>query len=327
MHLRRRGRPALPDLVLPGLELRLDEHEASQPGSQQRAAPAAARAVTLMNETSHDEHRGANGELGQLARVRPLQHGDARVVAELRVQLAVADVERDHARGAALEQAVGEAARRGADVERSRGPSSVEAERVERVRELLAAARDVRRRPLDGQLGVLGHLVRPACRSPGTSPASTSACACARLSASPRSTSRTSSRFFTASRVVARMCYTTVVELRGDRVVLRPLAEADVARLVELGADPEVARWWPGLTHEHVLEKARGEDNDVGFAIVVEGEVAGLIQHYEEPDADYRHAGIDLFLGVPYHDRGFGTDAVRDDGAPPHSTTSATTGS
>ncbi len=102
------------------------------------------------------------------------------------------------------------------------------------------------------------------------------------------------------------------MELRGDRVVLRPLAEEDVARIVELGADPEVARWWPGLTPEHVGEKARGEDEGVVvFAILDGGEVAGLIQHYEEEDEDYRHAGLDLFLGTPYQDRGLGTDAVR----------------
>ena len=102
------------------------------------------------------------------------------------------------------------------------------------------------------------------------------------------------------------------MELRGNRVVLRLLAEADVARLVELGADPEVARWWPGLTPEHVGEKARGEDEGVvAFAIVDEGEVAGMIQFYEEDDEEYRHAGMDLFLGVPFQDRGLGSDAVR----------------
>jgi aminoglycoside 6'-N-acetyltransferase len=102
------------------------------------------------------------------------------------------------------------------------------------------------------------------------------------------------------------------MELRGDRVVLRPLEERDVDRIVELGADPEVARWWPGLTPEDVGEKARGEEKDVvSFAIVVDGDVAGMIQHWEETEPDYRHAGIDLFLGTPYHDRGLGTDAVR----------------
>jgi aminoglycoside 6'-N-acetyltransferase len=102
------------------------------------------------------------------------------------------------------------------------------------------------------------------------------------------------------------------VELRGNRVVLRPLAESDVDRIVELGADPGVAPWWPGLTPEYVGEKARGEDHDVTvFAIVVDGEVAGMIQYHEETDPEYRHAGMDLFLGAPYQDRGLGTDAVR----------------
>jgi len=102
------------------------------------------------------------------------------------------------------------------------------------------------------------------------------------------------------------------MELRGDRVVLRPLAEADVPRIVELGADPEIARWWRGLTTEHVGEKARGEDEGVSvYAIVVENEVAGMIQFHEELDEEFRSAGIDLFLGRPYHGRGLGTDAVR----------------
>jgi aminoglycoside 6'-N-acetyltransferase len=102
------------------------------------------------------------------------------------------------------------------------------------------------------------------------------------------------------------------MELRGDRVVLRPLAESDVDRIVELGADDEVRRWWRGLTREHVLEKARGDDEGaVVFAIVADGEVAGMIQYIEENDEEFRHASVDLFLGAQYQDRGLGTDTVR----------------
>ena len=36
-----------------------------------------------------------------------------------------------------------------------------------------------------------------------------------------------------------------------------------------------------------------------------------MIQYHEETEPDYRHAGIDIFLGTPYHGRGLGTDAVR----------------
>ena len=111
-----------------------------------------------MNETSQVTRSGANGSSVELAGVRALEHGHARVVAQPLVELAVADVERDHARGAALEQDVGEAAGRGADVERVT-PGRVDAELVERVRELVAAARDEPRRPLDDELRRFVHLL------------------------------------------------------------------------------------------------------------------------------------------------------------------------
>jgi aminoglycoside 6'-N-acetyltransferase len=39
--------------------------------------------------------------------------------------------------------------------------------------------------------------------------------------------------------------------------------------------------------------------------------VAGSIQATEEPDPDYRHAGIDLFLGPDFQGRGLGTEVIR----------------
>ena len=98
------------------------------------------------------------------------------------------------------------------------------------------------------------------------------------------------------------------MELRGDRVTLRPLADDDVPRVVELGADPEVARWWAGIDEPYIQEKVL---DGLTFAIVAAGEIVGMIQHHEEEDPEYRHAGMDLFLGTPFQDRGLGTDTVR----------------
>ena len=36
-----------------------------------------------------------------------------------------------------------------------------------------------------------------------------------------------------------------------------------------------------------------------------------MIQYFEEDDPEFRHAGIDLFLGAPFQGRGLGIDAVR----------------
>jgi aminoglycoside 6'-N-acetyltransferase len=49
----------------------------------------------------------------------------------------------------------------------------------------------------------------------------------------------------------------------------------------------------------------------VRYAILADDELAGLIQFNEEPEPDYRHAWIDLFLHPRHHGRGLGTDAVR----------------
>ena len=122
-----------------------------------------------MNETSQVTSCGANGSSVERARVHALEHRHARVVADLRVQLPVADVERDHARGATLQQHVGEAAGRGADVQAVE-PGDVDRERVERVRELVPGTRDVRRRRLDLELRRLVDLLarlRVAGHAPG----------------------------------------------------------------------------------------------------------------------------------------------------------------
>ena len=70
------------------------------------------------------------------------------IAAQPPVELPAADVERDDAGRAALQQDVGEAAGGGADIERA-ASVRVDAERVERAGELDAAAADVRmiRRP------------------------------------------------------------------------------------------------------------------------------------------------------------------------------------
>ena len=99
--------------------------------------------------------------------------------------------------------------------------------------------------------------------------------------------------------------------LRGERVTLRPLEAADVPRLVEIAAEPEVARWWREVTEEDLVAKIGPQADVLAFAVEHDGEVIGLAEASEEDEPDYRHAGIDLFLGTAWHGRGLGTDTVR----------------
>lgn len=103
------------------------------------------------------------------------------------------------------------------------------------------------------------------------------------------------------------------VEIRGERVVLRPTTHDDVDDLVELLNTPGVVEWWPNETHEKVAKKVAGGDpgEAVPFVIELDGRTVGFIQYYEEDDPDYLHAGIDIAMAVGHHDQGLGTDALR----------------
>ena len=100
-----------------------------------------------MNDTSivtRSNSRASGGKcIGrQVTRVRPFEDDHSRIAAQPPVELAVADVERDDARGAVPQQDVGEAPGRGADVER-RAACDGDAEGVERMVQLEPAAADV----------------------------------------------------------------------------------------------------------------------------------------------------------------------------------------
>jgi aminoglycoside 6'-N-acetyltransferase len=101
------------------------------------------------------------------------------------------------------------------------------------------------------------------------------------------------------------------VELRGERVTLRSLEAGDVQRLAEIAAEPDVARWWLGLSEQDLRDMLDPDENELVFAVEHDGELIGLAQSAEEADPDYRHAGIDVFLGTAWQGRGLGADTVR----------------
>ena len=95
--------------------------------------------------------------------------------------------------------------------------------------------------------------------------------------------------------------------LRGERVVLRPVAEADLATLAAILREPEVAAWWGDYTEE----RARAElTTDPGWAIEVDGAAAGWLTVTEETEPDYRHVGFDIFLATAVRGRGLGREAL-----------------
>ncbi|MGI5522593.1 GNAT family N-acetyltransferase [Micromonospora sp. CA-259024] len=100
--------------------------------------------------------------------------------------------------------------------------------------------------------------------------------------------------------------------LRGRAVTLRPAMVADVPVLAAIRADPEVRRWWRGGDDLTDAVRADLADDDLHvYAIEHDGRVVGAIQWYAEPDPDYRHASLDVFLDPAVRGAGLGGDAIR----------------
>ncbi len=97
-----------------------------------------------------------------------------------------------------------------------------------------------------------------------------------------------------------------MTSLRGETVVLRPLEPTDLPAIRRIRSSEEVVRWW-GRPEDDFPP----DDGDPRFAILIRGEVAGMIQLYEEPDLGARHADVDVFLDPAHHGKGHGTDALR----------------
>jgi aminoglycoside 6'-N-acetyltransferase len=102
-------------------------------------------------------------------------------------------------------------------------------------------------------------------------------------------------------------------ELTGNGVVLVPLRPEYIDRLAELIAEPSVARWWsdpPTWVQKRLIES---DPEALGFAILAlpDRVVIGYIQAWENADPEFRHAGLDLYLGTASQGRGHGPDAIR----------------
>lgn len=100
--------------------------------------------------------------------------------------------------------------------------------------------------------------------------------------------------------------------LRGQRVLLRPALPADLDPLAAILTSGPVARWWPNYDRQRVEADflSAGPDERI-YVVEVDGRPAGAILASEEPEPEFRHASIDLFLDPALHGQGLGPDAIR----------------
>jgi aminoglycoside 6'-N-acetyltransferase len=98
--------------------------------------------------------------------------------------------------------------------------------------------------------------------------------------------------------------------LRGERVTLRPVAEADLDPLCAVVREPGVAKWWGESDEPERLRDNLAMDG-AAFVIEVDGKLAGWLGFTEETEPEYRSVGIDISLSERFQGRGLGPDALR----------------
>lgn len=99
-------------------------------------------------------------------------------------------------------------------------------------------------------------------------------------------------------------------------MVLRPVKEGDLPRLLAILREPSVAEHWSQPDDEADRRLLSGEDADEAerittFAITVNDATTGWLAGWEKLEPDYRHAGIDLFLATAHQGKGYGPEAIR----------------
>ena len=100
--------------------------------------------------------------------------------------------------------------------------------------------------------------------------------------------------------------------LHVSQVRLRLATKADIASLTRIWETPEVSRWWPDMDEVEVSRLiVEGEPWLTTYVIEVGGTVGGCVQVWEEPDPEYRHAGLDIMVSPQFQGEGIGPQALR----------------
>jgi len=102
------------------------------------------------------------------------------------------------------------------------------------------------------------------------------------------------------------------LRLTGAHVVLRPIMAGDLASLLQMLQEPEIAQWWWGYDAERLREDTLGDPDTTTLAIELpDGTLIGLIMFSEELDPFYESASMDITLSSQRLGQGLGTDALR----------------
>jgi aminoglycoside 6'-N-acetyltransferase len=98
-----------------------------------------------------------------------------------------------------------------------------------------------------------------------------------------------------------------VPELTGRRVLLREVQTGDADALRAIHRTQEVSAWWGLPDSEFPFDD---DPRSIRMTILLDEAIVGVVQFSEEPEPDFRHASIDIFVDPERHRQGIATDAI-----------------
>lgn len=99
--------------------------------------------------------------------------------------------------------------------------------------------------------------------------------------------------------------------LTDGEIVLRQVRRQDAEDMLELLRQPSVARWWGAYDTAKLERDFFDQAWAYTYLVLVDGQLAGMVQFHEEPDPDYQYAAVDITLGEAFQDRGLGTRTLK----------------
>ena len=90
-----------------------------------------------------------------------------------------------------------------------------------------------------------------------------------------------------------------------ETVEIRPLRPEEHEAVLAILAEPTVLAWWG------TVPASLDEQLEDPHAVLVDGELAGVLDIWQETEPGYEHAGLDISLSERFQGRGIGRAAIR----------------
>ncbi|HAM44987.1 MAG: GNAT family N-acetyltransferase [Coriobacteriia bacterium] len=100
------------------------------------------------------------------------------------------------------------------------------------------------------------------------------------------------------------------MELRGPRVRLRLLVEADFGELSRLLQQPGAAPWWTDPSEMGLRAATIGAPGTVSWSVDVDGHLAGLVSAFDAGWPPGAYVGLAVALGDSWQEHGLGPEAL-----------------